>query len=125
MREHKYRAWGDSTWRYSDENGLSAFFYAIEDGQYDSETLGEYTGLKDKNGKEIYEGDLVIDDWYPSDPHPTELPLDGKYRVTYMAPGWQLEPMNENFSGIYDFNDFGDMKVIGNIYENPDLLEKK
>lgn len=128
MREIKLRAWTGYSMVIPDyidnESGRAAYkgYDGIETEE--KEVLMQYTGLKDKNGKEIYEGDIVIDDWYPTDPHPTELPLDGKYKIVYLTPEWCCESVNDAFE-VYDVDDFGEMKVIGNIYENPELLKEK
>lgn len=83
-----------------------------------SETVGQYTGIKDKNGKEIYEGDIVLCER-------NITPSIDKY--TYIV-GWNAEDARYNF--IYkggwseiDACNHIFMEVIGNIYENPELLE--
>jgi uncharacterized phage protein (TIGR01671 family) len=84
--------------------------------------LLQYTGLNDKNGKEIYEGDIVRATFndpfnYDNKKMPTETQT-----VIYSNGGFRLKegPFN-SYDGIGSFV----MEVIGNIYENSELLEKK
>ena len=81
-----------------------------------------FTGLHDKNGKEIYEGDILSDGLYRG-----AVEFGDFYRMadcggdSFSAIGWHMD-------GIYDEDDqvslseFDDSMVIGNIYENPELL---
>lgn len=76
------------------------------------ESLGQFTGLKDKNGKEIYEGDIIIIDQYTI------------VKVVWGTDCWELimednEPYIDDSLG--NFNDL--IEVIGNIYENPELCK--
>lgn len=84
--------------------------------------ITQFTGLKDKNGKEIYEGDiLLVDDEYDKTKH--SVVWGGN-----SYPAWTLDPELDTesncFSEIVNGGNFT-MEVIGNIYENPELLNPK
>lgn len=75
------------------------------------ETIGQYTGLKDKTEKEIYEGDIVTEGEYKG-----QVIFDEKYL------GFFVNFTNEEQEPLYDVPC---LEVIGNIYDNPELLERK
>lgn len=84
-------------------------------------TVGEYTGLTDKNGKKIFEGDIVK--YQPED---ATVPMYS--RVEYFAdkynyPAFDLAEHDYEANGLQCAHEEGGCEVIGNIHDNPELLE--
>ncbi|MCV3315427.1 YopX family protein [Pediococcus ethanolidurans] len=116
----KFRAWietGNETDDYVEPMTIQQMIHSKE-STFSLEQLNDlvdfeqFTGLKDANGKDIYEGDLVrlADD------------LDNPYKVIFNEAKFE-------FSGskfCYDLSEaFMDCEVIGNVHENSELLEDK
>lgn len=109
MREIKFRAWHtiDTVMVY-DLNSPSLEHGVLCGGDY---ILMQYTGLKDKNGKEIYEGDILYDDEF-DDYYFVDQKMHESCGCCSSVFGWSVE-------GNYNEN-----SIVGNIYENPELLQK-
>lgn len=79
--------------------------------EVDPSTIGEYTGLKDKHGNMIFEGDIVL---LKGDEEPYQVAFD---ECCFQVYGHSVCYVMDNF---YDH----DIEVIGNIHDNPELLKE-
>ncbi len=121
MNTVKYRALAkDGTWRYGSYPCLNVdmgntkypmdIFWNSFLASFRRETLGQWTGLLDKQGKEIYEGDIVI---------LTEIEIvDGKKICKTIMDGWQsvFESLEDGFYCVMGATNQNHREVIGNIY---------
>ena len=114
MREIKFRAWADGIMMQVATLRLN------EDGSIDwgllPKTLMQFTGLKDKNGKEIYEGDII--EYQQDNDHENDYPMR-QAAVEYGHGAFHIN--GHYFMAIQALAN--DCAVIGNIYENPELLK--
>ena len=135
MREYKFRAWDkeyEKMTYFDDEDydyrpplvfRLDQVFKKdsnyddYEDFEYnditDSVEIMQYTGLHDKNGKEIYEGDIVKSFFVDTDEAGNEI---YKYYI--------IEVKYDEVLCSYKIDKFMNLEVIGNIYENKELLNE-
>ncbi|HAA6093767.1 TPA: hypothetical protein U0W02_001915 [Listeria monocytogenes] len=120
-----------ATFIFADERkGASTLTYAhfIINNMHaiDEKTIGQYTVLKDKNGKKIFEGDIVAfseDDFRVFNSQVEYFSEDGYPAFDIKVPSTYYFDSNVfsevSMSGLYE------IEVIGNIHENPELLEEK
>lgn len=107
-----YHATNETTIEDSDNGRIS--IVAVE---VDPSTVGQYTELNDKDGKEIYEGDIVeVSYSYPG--------LETVGRIKYQDGEYLLAKGEKYFGPIPAFAN-GDWTVAGNIHDNPDLLRNE
>ncbi len=122
MREIKFRAWVEYRKTMFDVIMIDWFTESIkvnadedeEDESFRSSILMQYVGLKDKNGKKICEGDIVCN-------HVYDGLLGVKPNKIEYGEGYIKGLFQENHDGI-SLYDLKDIEIIGNIYENPELL---
>ena len=119
-RAIKFRAWDKSTNEMLQQPldsifGASRLLGFVAGGNIE---IMQYTGLKDKNGKEIYEGDIVTGIGEGS---LQVVPFYGDV-VVWLTSGWGV---NNELAGKVPLHMIYGYEIIGNIYENPELLEQK
>jgi uncharacterized phage protein (TIGR01671 family) len=103
MREIKFRVWNP-------EFKIMSEVFTLEDVLF-GRTLG-----CDKNGKEIYEGDILD----MSEAYFTEYQI-----VEWINDGFKLRSKNYSPDSIYRNFSHDNVEIVGNIYENPELLESR
>lgn len=122
----------DRVW-ISEDNGFYEFYY------FDEVEFLENTGGKDKNGKYIYVGDIVsfrdsFEEWQydgefsVSDGSNIAAVEKDKTNVTltkFQSPGGMLERMLLEREVLFDDQPFEEFEVIGNVYENKEVLENE
>lgn len=130
MREIKFRGKrvDNGEWVYGDYHRRAGGVHCIIDmqpdwqgkvmyqlSQVDPDTVSQFTGLTDKNGKEIYEGDIVANDFGNNNivNMTVELCTDGY---------WALHEIDGDDTMHFVADYLKEIELIGNIHDNPELL---
>ena len=120
-RKIKFRAWDK---RHNSMEYINDLYWFEENGIHDfnddNYIFMQNTGLKDKNGKEIYDSDIVKVTWG-----------SGKivcYEVKYcesLGYHYLRDTKNKEDDDIICIYDYSQMDVVGNVFDNPELLKNK
>jgi uncharacterized phage protein (TIGR01671 family) len=118
MREIKFRAWDKKKLEmYSNNSNILGNMGSYHPaGQVPNWDIMQYTGLKDRNGKEIYEGDVV----QYSTAYYGKLKTDNKQEIKWIED-MEHDGFGEPLATGFLLRGY-DWEIIGNIYENPELL---
>ena len=134
MREIKFRAWlkkdkkmvnvetidfTDKSIQYLEKNEFINA-YLLRRMIFDDIELMQYTGLKDKNGKEIYEGDIIKYKF----PYDRRLNHTSPVKFLEIETSFGIKDRYGNEIPLYKITTNNFFEVIGNIYENKNLLEE-
>jgi uncharacterized phage protein (TIGR01671 family) len=126
MREIKFRAWDVDRKAWMNEQDV--YNEVQEQGRWNPERgerfrLMQFTGLLDKNGKEIYEGDIVrLHGWWDANgPSGYEQP---EVLVFWSEKHCGFDPYANYDCDCGVHHEGEESEIIGNIYENPELIEE-
>lgn len=119
--------------RIADGKWVGGYLYGIWEQRYilwgmtnnvpnmvevDPETICQCTGLTDKNGKKIWEGDILeahLDEFFPDDVT--------REKVIWHENGWRTQETGSDDKEYLDEFDAENFEVVGNVFDNPELLE--
>ena len=137
-REILFRAKGSGKWRYGsyvhfDKKPINDCFnnkykdFIVTNGVYgehyypitDLSSLGQYTGLKDKNRKKIFEGDIL----YQGAKMLGVVCISARYGISIQKKSSTWSLINFVLDSDFDTSVLSDVEVVGNIYDNPELMK--
>jgi len=132
MRTIKFRGFSNcnSQWTYGNLVIVDGKYHIIDQEEYeevsdytlvDKSSVGQFTGLYDKNGTEIYEGDILYNEQIHKKTEKHKTPIKN-FIVCFEVCGFECKSTVGEKIALLRYNTKC-FEVIGNIYENPELLK--
>ncbi|WP_436670356.1 YopX family protein [Lactiplantibacillus argentoratensis] len=121
----KFRAWYMPFRKYGAMQEMvysrASHILALAETEPEKYIPEQFTGLKDVKGKDIYVGDIIV-----SKPNGTtyESPKIGVVTRSKISPGWCYETVTDEYN-IWTSGKYRTYEIIGNVHENPELLEEE
>ena len=112
--------------------GIADPFVTFEDFVVEPESVGQFSGLHDCDGKEIYEGDIIKTPrgnigmviFGKAEETVTHYVYLRKFAYVYATYGWVFKLINDGYKCAIIDNSILDGNCIGNIYDNPELMKE-
>ena len=132
MRTIKFRGFNNSNseWTYGNLVIVDGKYHIIDQEEYeevsdytlvDKSSVGQFTGLYDKNGTEIYEGDILYNEQIHKKTEKYKTPIKN-FIVCFKVCGFECKSTVGEKIALLRYNTKF-FEVIGNIYQNPELLK--
>ena len=124
--KNEHRGWIYGDLRNYEKSGAKAIFShdLLHRVEVDPSTVGQFTGLTDKNGKKTFEGDIgrykQVDG---AKRNGKPIICVGKVLYNVKTASFAIESKDETGCKYFDYFPIKDFEVIGNIHDNPELLE--
>lgn len=87
------------------------------------DTVGQFTGLTDKNGKEIYEGDILGWEWNYKEIKGIDIKFKSISYICFEDSEWKCKDLHGNSVNLSSLAEILKPEIIGNIHDNPELLK--
>jgi uncharacterized phage protein (TIGR01671 family) len=124
MHQIKFRKWDSENKEMIDGDSLAFEEYLPISQQLTQEGIMQFTGLKDRDGKEIYEGDIIeMDCGCDSEYGCSHGSYRSFVRWNSESASFGLAESDGKYGEEFDASYEDEYQIIGNIYENPELLE--